>query len=113
MSPIREWLEICGWTLLSLAICMIFDLGAKFRIETAYVNPSAPLTPTFFSGFSGRHVALAGIGLMMPYILRNHIREISPSFVLVGCLLLIYATLLCRDVARNIRQAIKAARANV
>ena len=51
MSPVKEWLEICGWTLLSLAICMIFDLGAKFRIETAYVNPSAPLTPTFFPVF--------------------------------------------------------------
>ena len=50
---------------------------------------------------------------MMPYMMRNHIREISFSLVLVGCLLLIYATLLCRDVARNIRQAIKAARANV
>jgi|SRR5580698_9802091 hypothetical protein len=51
MSPVKEWLEICGWTILSLAICMIFDLGAKFRIETAYVNPSAPLTPTFFFRF--------------------------------------------------------------
>ena len=109
MSPVKEWLEICGWTILSFAICMIFDMGAKFRIENAYVNPSAPLKPTFFSGFSGRHVALAGIGLMMPYIMRNHIREISFSVVLVGCLLLIYATLLCRDVARNIRQVIKAA----
>ena len=113
MSPVKEWLEICGWTILSLAICMIFDLGAKFRIENAYINPRAPIKPTFFSGFSGRHVALAGIGLMMPYMMMNHIREISFSLVLVGCLLLIYATLLCRDVARNIRQAIKAARANV
>ena len=51
MSPVKDWLEICGWTILSLAICMIFDLGAKFRIENAYVNPSAPFKPTFFPVF--------------------------------------------------------------
>jgi hypothetical protein len=45
----------------------------------------------------------------MPYILKNHIREISLSVVLVSCLSMIYETLLFRDVVRNIRQAIKAA----
>lgn len=105
---LREWLEISGWTILALVICMVFDMGAKFRIENAYINPRAPLKPAFFSGFTARHVPLAGIGLTMPYILRNHIREISPSVVLVGCLLLVYGVLLCRDVFRNIRGAIKA-----
>ncbi len=109
MPLLEEWLEICGWTILSLTICMVFDMGAKFRIENAYINPQAPLEPTFFSGFTGRHLALAGIGLLTPYILRHHIREISPSVVLTGGLLLIYGALLCRDVFRNIRKAIKAA----
>ncbi len=109
MSLVKEWLEICGWTILSLVVCMVFDMGAKFRIENAYINPRAPLKPTLFSGFTARHAALAAIGLVMPYILRNHIREISPAVVLVGCLMLVYGSLLCRDVFRNIRQAIKAA----
>ena len=104
---VKEWLEICGWTILSLVICMVFDMGAKFRIENAYINPGAPLKPTFFSGFTGRHVPLAGIGLVMPYIVRNHIREIAPTVVLAGCLLLIYGILLGRDVFRNIQRAIK------
>jgi hypothetical protein len=51
MSPVKEWLEICGWTILSLAICMIFDMGAKFGIENAYINPRAPLKSTFFRVF--------------------------------------------------------------
>jgi hypothetical protein len=54
LSPVKEWLEICGWTALSLAICMIFDMGAKFRIENAYINPRAPLKPTFFFRFFGK-----------------------------------------------------------
>ena len=105
MLLVKEWLDICGWTFLSLVVCMVFDMGAKFRIENAYINPRAPLTPTFFSGFTGRHVPLAGIGIVMPYIVRNHIRGISPSVVLVLCLLLTYGILLGRDVFRNIQRA--------
>ena len=51
MPLLEEWLEICGWTISSLTICMVFDMGAKFRIENAYINPQAPLEPTFFFGF--------------------------------------------------------------
>ncbi len=110
MSLLKEWLEICGWTILSLVICMLFDMGAKFRIENAYINPRAPLEPTFFSGLTGRHVPLAGIGLVMPHIVRNHVSEISPSIVLLGCFLMAYGVLLTRDVYRNIKRAIEAAR---
>jgi hypothetical protein len=104
-----HWLDLFGWTLLSLAICTVFDMGAKFRIENAYINPKAPLNPTFFSGVTSRHLPLAGIGVVMPYIVRNHIREIAPSVVIAGCLLLAYGILLGRDVFTNIRRAVKAA----
>ena len=109
MLFVKQWLEIVGWTAVSLAICMVVDMGAKFRIENAYINPRAPLNPTLFSGFTGRHVPLAGIGLIMPYVVRNHVREVSPSVVLAGCLLLTYGILLGRDVFRNIRRAVQAA----
>jgi hypothetical protein len=110
MSLVTEWLEIGGWTILSLVICAVFDMGAKFRIENSYTNPRAPLEPTFFSGFTARHIPLIGFGLVMPYNLRNHIREISPSVVLVGVFLLTYGILLGRDVLRRVRQALEAAR---
>jgi hypothetical protein len=90
---------------LAYLVCLALDAIFKFRIENSYIGSRGGVTtdPSFWSGFSVRHVVLIPLAALLQSIVRSP-AEIGPMVLgSTAALTAVYLVLLLRDIYRRAR----------
>lgn len=105
MSGIAVFMWELLWTAVTFGCCMILDMLTLNRTGMAWVVPEgAPtLEPKFWIGWSIRHLILVPLSFCLQYVIRRHIVELWPMWLVIGCLVICYLLFFFRDLFRQVR----------
>jgi len=103
----RDWLELVGWTAITLLVGMLFDMGMKYRLQLTYSashKGSSEWTPRFATTLSVRHLFVLLMAFFIQYIHRIQKIDQSTGLIVLAVLFLIYGAFLLRDSIRDLRR---------
>ena len=62
-----------------------------------------PIESRVWTGWSVRHLILIPLSFCLQYVIRRHIVDPSPMWLVIGCMVICYGLFFFRDLFREIR----------